>query len=561
MQVNNSTIRDTLEQIRKNEIILPAFQREYVWKRRDIENLFDSLMQDYPINTMMFWQVSNIKEECLEFYKFLNPRYQEGVSCNEEYERKIKEKKTIVIDGQQRLTSLYIGIYGSYKTEKLQNETYLYLDLDGPLSTDNPDEGTISTDRKYNFQFLKKEMAESLNKRGGHWIRIGDVYDEDFSPVDYLIMNGPNDNKWASKTLQRLYTLFDKPIINYYPVVKDRLQDVLDIFVRTNNGGRKLTKGDLLLSMITVNWAERTNENARDYVQGILNDNPYKRVDKDWVLSCILYVLNKECKLSAEKFDKATSKEIYDNKDTIKKAIIASLELSRRFGLHENGLTTKLALLPIAHFIFRHPKIADEIKHEYENGQKKSFDSGDYLLMRNWLFRSIAKKLFQANTNETLGKLLGIQKEAKNGFPYNEIVSELGLSVSGDDIEELLRTEKREAFPVLNIIYSDKKYLLDKLSQVFHVDHMYPKSRFDIKEGDDYDRLPNLQLLLGEQNESKNDTEFKQWLKGLVEAKETGVYLIPEIDPDTVKFEDFYSQRKEQLRNILKWKLGVSESH
>ena len=76
MQVTNCSIRTIIEQIRNNEIILPALQREFVWKRRDVENLFDSLMQDYPINTMMFWIVNNIKSENLEFYKFLNPDYQ-----------------------------------------------------------------------------------------------------------------------------------------------------------------------------------------------------------------------------------------------------------------------------------------------------------------------------------------------------------------------------------------------------------------------------------------------------------------------------------------------------
>ena len=320
MQVTNCSIRTIIEQIRNNEIILPALQREFVWKRRDIENLFDSLMQDYPINTMMFWIVNNIKSENLEFYKFLKPDYQEGVTINETYKTKEKEKKTIVIDGQQRLTSLYIGIYGSYKTEKLQNETYLYLNLDSSIGANkDEEEGNINTDKKYNFRFLKQEKADSLVKSGEHWIKVGDVYDADFDLSQYLSDNGLIGKKYPSKTLQKLQSLFDKDknIINYYPIDRDNLQDVLDIFVRTNNGGHKLTKGDLLLSMITVNWASSNNENARDYVQGILKDCIYKRVDKDWVLSCILYILEKGCKLSVEQFDKQTSKDIYKNRENI----------------------------------------------------------------------------------------------------------------------------------------------------------------------------------------------------------------------------------------------------
>ncbi len=516
MQVSNSSIRTIIEHIRKYEIILPALQREFVWKRRDIENLFDSLMQDYPINTMMFWYVSDIKSENLEFYKFLNPDYQEGITINEPYNTKIKEKKTVVIDGQQRLTSLYIGIYGSYKTEKLQNETYLYLNLDSSLKIDNDEEeGTINTDKKYNFKFLKQDVVDSFIKQGQHWVKVGDVYDVDFKQSRFLVNSGLIDNDWASQTLEKLHGLFDedKNILNYYRVVKDKLQDVLDIFVRTNNGGRKLTKGDLLLSMITVNWASSNNENARDYVQGILKDCIYKRVDKDWVLSCILYILEKGCKLSVEQFDNKTSKEIYTNKDAIKKAIDATFILVRRFGMHENGLSTKLALLPIAYHFYHHPQLVNEVKNELHNGIKRKYNEGIYKEMRTWLFTAIATNLFRAGTNETLEKLLKLQINNKKNdlFPYNEMLKDLKISISADKLEEMMKTEKKVAFPLLNIIYSENSYFIQylKMNKDFDVDHIHPQSKFD-KDKDDnrYDTIPNLQLLFDKENKSKNDLGF-----------------------------------------------------
>ena len=564
MQVTNSSIRTIIEQIHNNEIILPALQREYVWKRRDIENLFDSLMQDYPINTMMFWYVSDIKNENLEFYKFLSSNYQEGITINEPYNTKVKERKTVVIDGQQRLTSLYIGIYGSYKTEKLQNETYLYLNLDGSLKIDNDEEeGVINTDKKYNFKFLKQDVVDSFIKQGQHWVKVGNVYDEDFKQSKFLVDNGLIDNDWASKTLEKLHGLFDKDknILNYYPVVKDKLQDVLDIFVRTNNGGRKLTKGDLLLSMITVNWASSNNENARDYVQGILKDCIYKRVDKDWVLSCILYILEKGCKLSVEQFDNKTSKDIYKNKDAIKKAIDATFTLVRRFGMHENGLSTKLALLPIAYFFYHQPKLVNEVKKGWHNGKELLFNEGIYKDMRTWLFTAIATNLFRAGTNETLEKLLKIQIKNKNKdlFPFNEIVNELKISISDEKLEEMMATEKKVAFPLLNIIYSDNSYFIQylKMKEDFDVDHIHPQSKFNKDNNDNrFDTIPNLQLLVGEQNKSKNDLGFEKWWES-IPNDEKKKYLFPEnFNPSPDAFDDFFVKRKVMLKEILAEKLG-----
>lgn len=50
MQITNKGIRTVLKDIESGHLILPALQREFVWKRRDIENLFDSLLQGFPIN-------------------------------------------------------------------------------------------------------------------------------------------------------------------------------------------------------------------------------------------------------------------------------------------------------------------------------------------------------------------------------------------------------------------------------------------------------------------------------------------------------------------------------
>ena len=71
MKIQSISIRDAMSKIANNEILLPAIQREFVWKRDAIELMFDSILRDYPINTMMFWRINNIKHQPLDFYSFL----------------------------------------------------------------------------------------------------------------------------------------------------------------------------------------------------------------------------------------------------------------------------------------------------------------------------------------------------------------------------------------------------------------------------------------------------------------------------------------------------------
>ena len=566
MQITNKGIRKVLKDIERGNIILPALQREFVWKRRDIECLFDSLLQGFPINTLMFWEVSDIKTETMEFYKFLEADYKEGVSTNSVYTVRDNDRKTIVIDGQQRLTSLWIAVYGSYTSEKGKNKMYLYLNLDESLRNNYSENDSInSSDSYYNFRFMTEEKANRLIADGQHWIRISEAYAQDFNPLSYLVKLNLAENKFAQDVVQKLYDLFrNDQILNTYEIQDNNLQHVLNIFVRTNSGGKPLTKGDLLLSVITVNWAGSNQENAREYVQGIVNnvaDYGYN-VDKDWVLSCILYILEKDIKLSVDNFDKNTSKTIFDEKELIAKCIEATCRLLNRYGMLERGLTTKLALLPIVYHIYKH-KLASRIG-TFKKGQMESIESGIYVDMRTWLFRAIVTNFFASGTKDKLGKIQAIQKNKSKAdyFPISEIIAEVDLTVNDDLIDELMSTVKKNAFPVLNIIYSstrDVSYLEAKSE--YDIDHIHAQTQFAKNSSDNrYDTIANLQLLNYKENRSKNDTSLKEWWDGKSPGEKKG-YLLPELfNTDIKTFDDFCDGRGRWLRGILVEKLDAKES-
>lgn len=566
MKTIEKSIRSVLDDIKANQFILPALQREFVWKRRDIENLFDSLLQGFPINTMMFWTVNDIKKESMEFYQFLDPDFKESQSLNKLYPVRDNERKTIVIDGQQRLTSLYVAIYGSYTLEKGKNRMYLYLSLDKKLPSDESEDASLnSTENYYNFKFLTDSKVKSLEAAGEHWIKVSDAYASNFNPLTYLNNKHLNENNFACDTLQKLYMLFkSNEVLNAYEITDGDLEKVLNIFVRTNSGGKPLTKGDLLLSVITVNWSGSNQENARQFVVDIVkkvSDGGYK-VDKDWVLGCILYILNKDVKLNVNNFDKNVSSEIYNNKENISKSIVAACNLLNRYGMQERGLTTKLALLPIIYHIYKY-KLADTISKAYVNGQLKSVESGIYVQMRTWLFRAIVTNLFEAGTNDILKKIQGIQqtKGDKDNFPIVEIINQIDkLKVDDALIENLIETEKKAAFPVLNIIYSStsaKSYL--KPNTDYDIDHIHAQVNFNPADGDTrYNTIPNLQLLTYDENRSKNAMTLSDWwTKKTLGQKED--YLLPyPFKTDIADFNDFFDTRKTWLSSILAEKLDAS---
>ena len=566
MKTTEKSIRSVLNDIKANQFILPALQREFVWKRRDIENLFDSLLQGFPINTMMFWTVNDIKKESMEFYQFLDPDFKESQSLNKLYPVRDNERKTIVIDGQQRLTSLYVAIYGSYTLEKGKNRMYLYLSLDKKLPSDESEDASLnSTENYYNFKFLTDSKVKSLEAAGEHWIKVSDAYASNFNLPTYLNNKHLIENNFACDTLQKLYMLFQSnEVLNAYEITDGDLEKVLNIFVRTNSGGKPLTKGDLLLSVITVNWSGSNQENARQFVVDIVkkvSDGGYK-VDKDWVLGCILYILNKDVKLNVNNFDKTVSSEIYNNKENISKSIVAACNLLNRYGMQERGLTTKLALLPIIYHIYKY-KLADTISKAYVNGQLKSVESGIYVQMRTWLFRAIVTNLFEAGTSDILKKIQGIQqtKGDKDNFPIVEIINQIDkLKVDDTLIENLIETEKKAAFPVLNIIYSStsaKSYL--KPNTDYDIDHIHAQVNFNPADGDTrYNTIPNLQLLTYDENRSKNAMTLSDWwTKKTLGQKED--YLLPyPFKTDIADFNDFFDTRKTWLSSILAEKLDAS---
>jgi hypothetical protein len=244
------TIAQALHAIRTRKYLLPSIQRGVVWSHEQIERLFDSLMQDYPIGSFLFWRVEKEQVNNYRFYEFIREYHERDTVDNPPASVSGQEEIIGVLDEQQRLTALYIGLEGSYAYKipwkRWDNpaafpKRKLYLNLLDRAERD---------DFRYDFRFLTDEEAEEQGQ-DKYWFRVGDILrmEELDDVIRYLDSRGllrPSDARTSSATssftpssiLSKLHSVVHvRPVINYYLETNQDLAKVLNIFIRVNSGG------------------------------------------------------------------------------------------------------------------------------------------------------------------------------------------------------------------------------------------------------------------------------------------------------------------------------------
>jgi uncharacterized protein with ParB-like and HNH nuclease domain len=108
------TVKEAIGNIYGKKYLLPAIQREVVWDTAQIERLFDSLMRDYPIGSFLFWMVKRKQTGSYQFYEFVRDYHEKENPHNAKANVSGQEDIIGILDGQQRLTALYVGLRGSF---------------------------------------------------------------------------------------------------------------------------------------------------------------------------------------------------------------------------------------------------------------------------------------------------------------------------------------------------------------------------------------------------------------------------------------------------------------
>ena len=563
------TIAQAIEHIHRNEYLLPAFQRDFVWSAEQIEKLFDSLMKGYPISSMLFWKVKGGTKTDFRFYKFLSAFIQYHRICNDPIPTDNINDFYAVLDGQQRLTSLYIGLCGSY-AYKDYRKRWDYSEYNFPtrhLYFNIPRKYTQEeSDREFIFSFVDKNISKEndlfIDKSNEKWFRVGKILalHQDYN---YGIDEFAEDNN-IDKESKRLLRLLDNVIhtklnINFYEEDEQKPDKAVNIFIRINSGGTALSFSDILMSIAIANCKQM---DAKTEINNLVEHVRSKgfNISHDFILKSFLYLYHKDVRSLITSFNLGFIELVENNWTRIRDTISNLFDLLRSFGLTDFTMTSYNAAMPILYYLYH--------KGIYQDFYKKIGNREDCEIIKKWLFSILLRRAFGASADSVLAQsrrayttdITGSYiKETVTLFPATEINSEIRkLSDVGDDfIEDLLYSQKdsRYSFPILAMLYPD----LDYRNNNFHQDHLHPASAYnDLEEKDKekygwqvYNSILNLQMLDANENESKNAKPLEKWVSEQTRNKDMRKFmedhLIPDTDLSLSNFSDFIEKRKAML--------------
>ena len=575
------SIEEMLTAIHKREYLMPAIQREFVWGADQITKLVDSLMRGYPVGSFLLWDVKPETAQSYTFYEFLTNYHERDNPYADKATVPAGSGTTAVLDGQQRLTSLNIALYGSFAEKKKyawwnSADAFpvkrLYLNL-----VDEPDDEELGT--KYDLRFLTDREASAADGEADKWFRVGAVLD--LANAGPAIMRELEQRGIAGSAdaFQRLYDLYEavrvlKPM-NYFLVTDQDADKVLEIFVRVNSGGTTLSYSDLLLSMATNQWQELdAREEVRSLVSEI-NSNAGRQFSfsKDVVLKTALTIADVDVRFKVTNFTQGNMAKVEAAWPQIKGALLRAATLLQQFGYNERNLTANSVIVPVAHYL--------HLRGAGDSYLDSTADAADRLSLQRWVTRSLVKRGIWGSGLDTLLTRIRdvLRTNSTNGFPVaavEEAMAAVGKSLAFDnaEIDELLNLKYagQRTFSVLSVLYPG----LD-LSKKFHEDHIFPKSRFTKKKLldagvpldsiDDYltavNLLPNLQLLAGTANIEKQDGLPAEWIDTAFPSEDKRATYLAENDLDGLPldlavFRSFFEGRKQRIRTRLLAALGTT---
>ncbi len=406
---------------------------------------------------------------------------------------------------------------------------------------DNPEDN-------YEFEFHAKTPE---NDKEHWWFKVGDILELE-SVWDYVQEHNLKGDRL--KLLETLNKAFhDKQLISFFEETEKNLNKVLNIFIRVNSGGVKLSYSDLLMSILTASFSSDIREKMNELVD-TLKDKGFPNVGKDQVLKTCLLLIGKDTTFELKNFNKNNIKEIEDNWEKITESIYNAAKLLETFG-YAGYLGSAYILSSLAYFDFLNPKYFLKMdKNDKEQALK---------FIRNAQITSY----FTPSTDTKLNNIANSMKGAQTfeSFNHNLAKHEKNpLKITNDMIEEKVLYSQygdSQVFPILQILYPNLNYK----TNTFHIDHIYPKSKFNKKNeklNQDFykceNHLYNLQLLEGAENIAKKDKDPEVWLKEeykderAIEEYKKRNYIDPNLKLEWENIKEFRETREEAIIKTLK---------
>lgn len=545
-EYEDKTIIDILDKINE-EYFLPHIQRPFVWKEDQILKLFDSLLRGYPIGSFLFWTTENTGVRRRKFLQTFYKKYADdfnveklGLEDNDDTKRNI----TLVLDGQQRLQSLFVALKGKYEDKEL------YFDLLSGQEED--DDGFL-----FCFDFFKNVPKNDEEKL---WVNANNLLaklkkSKSFTAVTDSILEGDKRESSLRRTVSENVEKFHRSIlyekkVTFYPVTEEEPEKVFDIFVRVNSGGTKLSKSDLLFSFIKLKWEKYAAEKAFPELLDKINGNQQFDFDVDLILKTSTVLLGYPVRYTVKTFTgekgKKIAEEIEENWDEICKSITCIVDLVRDdFKITDRKLLpSNNALIPL-------------IYYAHINGYKSSdsFTSGDTKRMRNWLLNALLAGSFSGHSDTAIEKARKIIDDAgSKKFPSTELnLAFKELRQSTEVSQQVLNDisyGSPESYLLLYLLYPySTNFKPSSDANYPEQDHIFSRKELEGKYGmSEINGVGNLRFITSYANKRKNGTPYSEWIQ-----KESQEELKLALIPDEPKkwnvnnYKEFVKERKKLM--------------
>ena len=352
-------------------------------------------------------------------------------------------------------------------------------------------------------------------------------------------------------------TLTSKPNIFYYPEEEQDYNRVLDIFVRTNAGGTKLSYSDLLFSKIKLKWDKAREEFLS--LKEEINENDTFDFDIDFILKTCLVIFSKksqDVRYKIENFKDSKIGEIKDNWNNIVKSIQITKDiLVGKIGdenirvKHKKLLPSHNAIIPIIYYIYKR-----DIRGI--GNFPKGVSEEEINKIRKWLYQVLLSGVFSGQSDNVLYKAKETLDEVQSdGFPAIHLIKAIKSIKSFDLSEEFLEKIKynsTNSYLILSMIYSDLNFKPNFNGNLPQQDHIFSVNELKGKyKRQDIDNIGNIRFVSAAENNWKKSTPFNVWIK-TISDEEKEKHLIPKGEWNIENYKEFLQGRRELIFNKIK---------
>lgn len=564
MDVRELTIAEAVNGINL-KYFLPIVQRPFVWKKEQIIKFFDSVMKGYPFGTVLLWVVPN-DVNSVDAFPFSTDVILDEKSVPDPYFGTANGNQELVLDGQQRLTSLLIGCRGSVRTKEAGHRNRLYIDLlKDPSSLDD------GGDRGYGFVF-KEDNKDVIHSDGKFLFKVSAI--NRVRNIEDAVGAYKNELiKWSANSENLI--LFERNFRTLYNVIMERRsivctthesgdgEEILDIFVRLNSGGSVLTTGDLLTSTLTMYWPVQNgrdefkrikSELLKDLKQIIESD----KIDDQFLMKSLLFFFAKKVEYDIKAFSSDFALKVSQNWDALKIGLRRGLLCAKYAGFDPKTLVSANALLPVAYFCHvtgfdpsRQAVVNQEVVRDISKWLRASMVAGVYSHQSDAMLKAHRDVVERYCKKGSITSFPGVE--------LNNKVAELNkispYSVAA--IDNIMRFNYEN-----KAVRSKIKIALGMIQEtifpgVFEmgesdVDHLYPKNLLKrVGVGEDKDIFANLAIMYKGDNRSIKDAPLPEKLEAIDSGAYKNSLCIDPIDFDGDEYYGFIERRGRLLRGVL----------